>query len=233
VTWRPLSSRNDALSASITRFAAHYSATKPGSAIRPARIRAITTNAVGIDPSLLRFHCTGCGNCCREPLLPITDHDLRRLIRYTGIKAERLVHWCSTAEIDLADEPENFVALSTGRRVMTLKHQRGGCVFLGADERCTVYTARPWGCHVFPFDTQFTKDGKLRRLELIPATDCPYELSGRQSVTAMRKQQQAFQDDVAQYHAKIAAFNQIQKQRKRQRRAPLSAKGFFEFLGLS
>jgi Fe-S-cluster containining protein len=205
---------------------------RPPTAIAPCRIHAITTNAVGIDSSLLRFRCTGCGNCCRDPLLPITDQDLRRLCRHTRIKPERLVRWCSTAEIDLADEPENFVILPAGRRVMTLKHQRGGCIFLGADERCTVYDERPFGCRVFPFDSQFTKSGTLRRLELIPATDCPYETTGKQRVTQLRQQQLDFQDDVAQYQAKIAAFNQLQKQRKRLRRPPLTAQGYFTFLGL-
>jgi Fe-S-cluster containining protein len=115
---------------------------------------------------------------------------------------------------------------------MTLKHQRGGCIFLGNDDRCTVYEVRPTGCRVFPFDTQFTRNGKLRRLELIPATECPYELTGRNSVVEIRKQQLAFEDDVAQYHAKILAFNQIQKRRKLLRRPKLSAQKFFEFLGI-
>ena len=188
---------------------------------------------MSIDKTLLRFRCTGCGNCCREPLLPVTDSDLRRLIRHTGVRAERLVRWCSTQEIDLADEPENFVKLPKGRRVMTLKHQRGGCIFLGSDARCTVYEARPLGCRVFPFDTKFGRDGKLRRLELIQATECPYELDGRQSVKGLREQQIAFQDEVLLYHAKIAAFNQVQSTRSRDKRPLLSANAFFDFLGLA
>jgi Fe-S-cluster containining protein len=115
---------------------------------------------------------------------------------------------------------------------MTLKHQRGGCVFLGADQRCTVYEARPLGCRVFPFDSKFTRKGALRRLELIPATECPYDLEGRNSVKDIREQQQAFEDDVKLYHAKIAAFNGVQKDRKRNKRPLLTAAAYLDFLGI-
>jgi Fe-S-cluster containining protein len=188
---------------------------------------------VGIDSSLLKFHCTGCGNCCREPLLPVTDRDLRRLVQHTGVDAARLVHWCSASEIDLDDEPENFVLLPAGKRVMTLRHGRGGCVFLGADQRCTVYGARPLGCRVFPFDSKFARDGKLRRLELIPATECPFELTGKQSVKAIRVEQEQFAFEVEQYHAKLGAFNALQQQRKRAKRPLLAVQGYFEFLGIA
>lgn len=188
---------------------------------------------VGIDTSLLKFRCTGCGNCCRDPLLPITDRDLRRLVQHTGVTPSRLVRWCSKAEIDLDDEPENFVHLPAGKRVMTLRHSRSGCVFLGADQHCTVYSARPQGCRVFPFDTKFARDGKLRRLELIPATECPYEQDGKQSVKSLRVTQEQFACEVEQYQAKIAAFNQLQQQRKRKQRPLLTVQGYFDFLGIS
>ena len=61
---------------------------------------------------------------------------------------------------------------------MVLRHESGGCRYLGSDDRCTIYNHRPLGCRIFPFDPTFKEDGKLHRLKLIQATDCLYELDG-------------------------------------------------------
>ncbi|MGC4063407.1 MAG: hypothetical protein QM784_01885 [Polyangiaceae bacterium] len=70
-------------------------------------------------------------------------------------------------------------------------------------------------------------------MELIPATECPYDLEGRNRLKDIREQQVAFEDDVSQYHAKIAAFNGVQKERKRAKRPLLTAAAYLDFLGLS
>jgi biopolymer transport protein ExbB len=31
----------------------------------------------------LKFRCTGCGNCCKDPLLPLTDQDVARITQKT------------------------------------------------------------------------------------------------------------------------------------------------------
>jgi Fe-S-cluster containining protein len=189
---------------------------------------------LGIDRTLLKFHCTGCGNCCREPLLPLTDLDVRRMMTHTQLRPTQLVRWVSAREIDLAHEPEAFVRLREGRRVMTLRHVRGGCLFIGSDQRCQIYEARPLGCRVFPLHTQFDRSGKLRRLELIQATaECPYDHTGQQRVAQLRQQQQAFLDEVDAYQAKVAGFNQLQRRRQQSGRPLQRAQDFFEFLGLA
>jgi Fe-S-cluster containining protein len=193
---------------------------------------AIKDTVLRIDRTLLKFHCTGCGNCCREPLLPITDLDLLRLIKETRRRPKDLVSWVSAQQIDLDDEPEAFVRLGEGKRVMTLRQRRSGCIFLGIDRRCTIYAARPTGCRVFPFDTKFGKTGKLTRLKLIAATDCPYDLAGNHRVCSLRTQQLQFLDEMDAYHAKVAAFNQLQRQRLRQRRSLLGRTDFFRFIGI-
>lgn len=116
---------------------------------------------------------------------------------------------------------------------MTLRHDRNGCVFLDREMRCSVYEARPLGCRVFPFDAVFDRSKKLRRLELIEATECPYELRGRQSVSRIRQQQLAFLDEVDSYQAKIAAFNTLQRKRVRSGRGLMTSAGFLDFLGIA
>ena len=180
----------------------------------------------------LRFRCTGCGNCCKEPLLPLTDSDIRRIVRHTGEATHELVRWVDRNGIDMDDEPEAFVTLRQGKRVMVLRHSGGGCRYLGADDRCTIYAHRPLGCRIFPFDPTFTDDGKLRRLKLIPATDCKYELDGENGVAPMQALPAKHSSTTAAYQAKVADWNLRQAERKRSGKQAQTAAEFFDFLGV-
>ena len=180
----------------------------------------------------LKFRCTGCGNCCKDPILPLTDEDITRIQQRTGVQAQDFVRWVDRMAIDMDDEPEAFVRLRQGKRVMVMRQGRGGCHFLGADDRCTIYASRPLGCRIFPFDPTFGKDGKLRRLQLIQATDCQYELDGANDVDAMRELHQRHESTTARYQARILEWNQEQNRRKRQGRVAQTARDFLTFIGV-
>jgi uncharacterized protein len=183
---------------------------------------------------LLRFRCTGCGNCCKDPLLPLTDADAKRIVARTGEPPETFLRWVDRHGIEMGDEPEGFVSLRQGKRVMVLRHGRNGCHFLGSDNRCTIYSSRPLGCRIFPFDPTFNKkDGKLRHLTLIQATDCKYELDGKNDVDEMRALHQRYEEATEAYQDKIAQFNKQQAARKRSGKRPGTARKFLEFLGLT
>ena len=181
----------------------------------------------------LKFRCTGCGNCCKEPLLPLTDADLKRIVRHTGEASHELVRWVDKNGIDMDDEPEAFVVLRQGKRVMVLRHEGGGCRYLGTDDRCTIYNHRPLGCRIFPFDPTFAEDtGKLRRLKLIQATDCLYELDGDNDVDKMRTLHGKHLSATSSYQAKVARWNARQAERKNRGKSTQTAADFFTFLGI-
>lgn len=182
---------------------------------------------------LLRFRCTGCGNCCKEPLLPLTAADVRRIAKRTGDKPEDFIRWVDRHGIDMDDEPEGFVELRQGKRVMVLRHYRGACYYLGKDNRCTIYTSRPLGCRIFPFDPTFGKDGKLKRLKLIQAADCKYELDGKNDIGELRDLNERTDAQHDDWHATIADWNREQQKRKRKGQAPGTVRQFFDFLGLA
>jgi Fe-S-cluster containining protein len=180
----------------------------------------------------LSFRCSGCGNCCKEPLLPLTDGDVRRISNHTGHRAEDFVQWVDRNAIDMDDEPEAFVALRQGKRVMILKHQRGQCVYLGADDRCTIYSARPLGCRIYPFDPSWKKDGSLRRLTIVRATECPHEMDGHNDVGEMHDLDDRYQRAHHDFNDKVAKWNAEQKKRKRAGKAAETARRFLAFLGV-
>jgi Fe-S-cluster containining protein len=182
--------------------------------------------------ALLKFRCTGCGNCCKDPLLPLTDADVARIIARTHERATDIVRFVNRHQIDMDDDPDAFVRLRQGKRVMVLGHSHGGCRYLDTDNRCKIYGFRPLGCRVFPFDSSFTKTGGLRRLRLIQATDCQYELDGKNYVATIRELQQKHDAAISDYHAKIADWNRRQVARRRTGRAAQTAREFLEFLGL-
>jgi Fe-S-cluster containining protein len=181
----------------------------------------------------LKFRCTGCGNCCKDPLLPLTDADLSRIVAHTGDAPDEIVRWVDRHGIDMDDEPEAFVMLRQGKRVMVLAQNRRGCRYLDADNRCTIYGHRPDGCRVFPFDPTFGRDGTLRRLRIVKVTECPYELDGDNDPERIRHQQERYDDAHARYFEKVKSWNALQTSRKRQGLGALTAARFLEFLGFT
>ncbi len=164
----------------------------------------------------LKFRCTECGNCCRDPLLPMNGADLARLVAHTGQRPASIVRFVRTDRIDMDDEPEARIVLSEGTRIMVLRQARGACQFLGDDDRCQVYPQRPLGCRVFPFDPTFTQRGKLRRLQLIEATDCPYELDGNNDPDRIVALQRQLDQQTEAFYTFIKRWNRNQQRRRRE-----------------
>jgi len=182
---------------------------------------------------LLRFRCTGCGNCCRDPLLPLTDADVWRIAETTGDDPTRIVRWVSSDDIDLADLPEVFVDLRQGSRVMVLRQTAGSCRYLGTEEdadACRMYEHRPLGCRIFPFEPTFTKRGTLKHLKLIDTTECPYELDGSNDVDELRRLSEQFDSEWATYCERIEVWNRLQRARRRRGVDRQTGRTFFKFL---
>lgn len=179
----------------------------------------------------MRLRCTGCGNCCREPLLPITDVDLRRIVAHTAEDPRDCVAFVAPEGIEMDDEPEAFAVLRQGRRVMVLRHTRGKCRYLGGDERCQIYPRRPLGCVVFPFDPEPSRRGGLKRLRLIEATTCPFELDGRNEVATILARQARYDREVRAYRSKVAEWNLQQRERLSGGYQARTSGDFIRFLG--
>jgi Fe-S-cluster containining protein len=185
----------------------------------------------------LAFRCTGCGNCCRDPLLPLTHIDLQMIVERTRDYPEDVVRWVDKWGIDMDDEPEGFVELRQGKRVMVLRHEHGACRYLGDDNRCTIYKSRPLGCRIYPFDPEYRKrgpeQGQLRRLKLIHACECPHELDGDTDVARLRRLHERYEGTLHAYHDKVEEWNRLQKRRRRNGLSPRTGPEFLRWLGFS
>ncbi|MDE2723439.1 MAG: hypothetical protein OXI59_08695, partial [Gemmatimonadota bacterium] len=80
---------------------------------------------------LLKFRCTRCGNCCRDPIVLVTDEDVRRIIEGTDQAACDVVDFYKPSEIEWGEDQPGWIRLRSGQRVMGLRRTENGCQYLG------------------------------------------------------------------------------------------------------
>lgn len=104
------------------------------------------------------FECTDClecANCCKTTSPIFTDKDISRIAKHLRIKPSEL------AEKNLLiDEDRDYVLQSVP------------CTFLGKDNYCSIYDARPKACKEFPH-TDRIKQSQLLKLTEKNIEVCP------------------------------------------------------------
>jgi Fe-S-cluster containining protein len=178
----------------------------------------------------LVFRCTGCGACCKALRVAVTHLDLARLHAATGTPIRELVAWLTPDDVDMTGEPETFVELNVGRRLMVLAQQDGACVLLGADNRCSAYSARPRDCELFPFAPDLDAAGAIERLELLPFLACEAAWDGTNDARELASAHARRERELAQYRERVAAWNQLARRRRRFRHPVGDGAAFLTFL---
>jgi len=108
-----------------------------------------------VDEVWQKIDCTTCANCCKTLIIPVTDGDITRLSNRLKITRAEF----STAYLTKDADGDKVLASQP-------------CVFLGADNRCTVYEDRPEVCRDFPF--LYKDDFRSRSLSVIDNSSlCP------------------------------------------------------------
>ena len=176
----------------------------------------------------LSFRCTGCGNCCRALRVAVTASDVARLAAATARPPGELVEWLSPSAVDMTGEPDSFVELSAGRRLMVLAQSHGACRLLGEDDRCTVYAARPLDCQAFPFDFERERSQAVR-LQLLPLSGCDHAQDGQQDSAALEAVDAQRWRELTSYQLQVASWNRLVKHRRRLGHRAGSAAEFLMF----
>lgn len=99
--------------------------------------------------------CLECGNCCRTLGPRITDKDIDRIAKALRKKPVDVI-----GEYLKIDEDNDYVYKSMP------------CPFLGADNYCSVYEARPKACREYPH-TDRKKFFQIHALTIRNAQTCP------------------------------------------------------------
>ncbi len=129
----------------------------------------------------LNFRCTCCGNCCREPIVLITDEDIRRIQKHTGQPADKIADFYPPSDIEWSLDNPGWIKLDSEWHIMGLVREEDGCQYLQDDDRCGIYEHRPVTCRRYPFDVEIGEDNELTLLGINDSVECPYELDGQYS----------------------------------------------------
>ena len=103
------------------------------------KLRKVKASKLDKDVHLLHekymseAECLDCGNCCRSISPAVKDSDIARLAKHMRIKPSEL-----TEAYFLVDEDGDYV------------FRNQPCPFIGVDNYCSVYDARPRACREYP-----------------------------------------------------------------------------------
>ena len=99
--------------------------------------------------------CLKCANCCSTTSPLFTDKDISRIAKYLRIKPSAVV-----SQYLRIDEDRFYVL------------KKSPCTFLGADNYCSIYDARPKACRDYPH-TDRVKQSQLLNLTEKNVDVCP------------------------------------------------------------
>jgi Fe-S-cluster containining protein len=172
----------------------------------------------------LSFRCTGCGNCCRETVVLLTDGDIARIVDGTGKAAREFVRFFGPDAVEMSGSHPLWVRFDNGRAVMALKWRSRHCAFLGANNLCRVYDHRPVTCREHPFDVVLSETGAVERISLSRVVKCPHEWDGKGSLNEIRSVVRWNERQSDAYSEKVKAWN-------RRRAGVRTRPGFLRYLG--
>jgi Fe-S-cluster containining protein len=160
----------------------------------------------------------------------LTHHDLHRLAEGIGSEPSSLIEWLAPDDIDMSGEPETFVELSQGRRIMILAHAAGACRLLNHEGRCSQYAARPAACAAYPFASTAESGPQQQPHQLMVLPDAPCDGVELGDADETRRAVSCVETELNDYVGIVSQWNKQQTRRKRVGRRPKSAGEFIAWL---
>jgi Fe-S-cluster containining protein len=175
----------------------------------------------------LKFRCTGCGNCCRDTVVCITDSDIKRIVEGTGRSPLEFVRFHTHDEISMSTSDPLWVNFNDTKAVMGLRSSHDRCVFLDNETNlCTIYEHRPVTCRDHPFNVTMSDTGAVERISLSRIVKCPHAWDGSVSRRELRSVQKWNERQEDSYLKKVRQWNNSMG-------GPITRPAFLRFLGFS
>jgi len=156
--------------------------------------------------------CIRCGGCCRVPIVPITHKDLKRLVKATGMKAESIVRFSSSSEMEYDADSGLWIKMRNRRYAMVLRKKSLGCLFQTAEFSCSVYEARPQTCRTFPYSID-NDDEENVEINLNEKLDCNAKPCKESEVDTFTLLSDSLNETIedAEYHRLVDRWNKSEK----------------------
>jgi Fe-S-cluster containining protein len=103
--------------------------------------------------------CKECVQCCKRQPGPLAPGDFERIAEYLGETSEQAKeHFCASPGALVGDSATGETA-----RVGSIvpRYRKGRCVFLDANDRCSIHPVAPFGCAYY--DTHMSKAASMPR----------------------------------------------------------------------
>lgn len=103
--------------------------------------------------------CAECVKCCKRQPGPLAPRDFEKIAEHLGESREEAKRhfWASPGCV-----MKNLATGETARvGTITPRYERGRCVFLNADDRCSIHEVAPFGCAFF--DTHMSAERAMER----------------------------------------------------------------------
>ena len=107
------------------------------------------------DDVFEEIDCLSCANCCKTTSPIFRDVDIKRLAKHLNLSEVDFIELYLTL-----DQEQDYVLKSSP------------CIFLGADNKCSVYEYRPLACREYPH-TNRKKMHQIMNLTLKNTEICP------------------------------------------------------------
>jgi hypothetical protein len=175
----------------------------------------------------LKFRCTGCGNCCRDTVVCVTDSDVLRIVDGTGKAAREFVRFYRHDEIAMSENDPLWVKFKDHKAVMALRSVHDRCMFLDDKTNlCTIYEHRPVTCRDHPFNVTFSDTGAVTKISLSKIVKCPHAWDGDITRRELRRVQTWNERQEESYLKKVREWNSRAE-------GPRTGPAFLRFLGFS
>lgn len=177
---------------------------------------------------ILKTACEGCGKCCSDPVVPITDADIRRIYNHTQIHPKEFTKLYDENDGDFDDDCDSWIHFQYGKRFLGLKKQKGSerCTFLDESNRCSIYEARPMTCRSFPFSIELDEDEQLENLELTLITRESYPKGPAKKLDDLIELARKEDDQDIHFFDLIERWNDKKKKFRKNKKAFLKYLGF-------